>query len=65
MIEFLVGLLVIVMIGVLSLLGTLFFPLLLLMGIFLRFFVGIFICLFVVWLIGKTTLLIIEALRKK
>ncbi len=37
MIEFLVGLLVIILIAILSLVVTLLFPLLLLMGIFLRF----------------------------
>ena len=65
MIEFLVGLFVLVMIGILSLLVTLLLPVLLLMGFFLRFFVGLFFCVFVIWLIGKATLISIEYLRKQ
>lgn len=64
MIEFLVGLFVIALIGVIAFLGALFFPLLLLMGFFLRFFIGILLCLVLVWLIGKATLLAIEYFRK-
>ena len=60
MIAFLVGLFVIALIGVISFLGVFLFPLLLLMGFFLRFFIGILLCLFVIWLIGKATLLAIE-----
>ena len=63
--EFCVGLLVILLIGALTLLGFLLFPLLLLMGLFLRFFVGLIFMLLVVWLIGKVTLVSIEHLRKK
>ena len=63
--EFLVGLLVILLIAVLSLLGILLFPLLLLMGLFLRFFIGAILILFVIWLIGKVTLVSIEYLRKR
>ena len=65
MIEFFVGLVVIVMIGSLALLGSLLFPLLLLMGFFLRFFIGIFLCVFTIWLVGKATLASIEYLRKR
>lgn len=65
MIEFMVGLLVIVMIGIFALTGSLLLPLLLIFGIFLRFFIGIFLCLFMIWLVGKATLMIIEALRNR
>ena len=65
MIEFLVGLLVIALIGILSLIVALLFPVLLLMGFFLRFFVGLFFCLLVIWLVGKVTLLFIEYLRTR
>lgn len=58
--EFLVGLFVIIMLGVVSLLGGLLLPLLLLLGIFLRFFVAILIGLIVIWFIGKITLSAIE-----
>lgn len=64
MIEFLVGLFVIVLIGVIAFLGAFLFPLLLLMGFFLRFFIGILLCLAMIWLIGKATLLAIEYFRK-
>ncbi|HCM42694.1 MAG TPA: hypothetical protein DIS66_05225 [Candidatus Omnitrophica bacterium] len=64
MIEFFVGLFVIVLIGVIALLGAFLFPLLLLMGFFLRFFVGILLCLVMIWLVGKATLIAIEHFRK-
>ncbi len=64
MIAFLVGLVVIVMMGAVSLAGFLLFPLLLVLGVFLRLFIAVFLCLFVIWLIGKSTLLLIEYLRK-
>ncbi len=63
--EFLVGILVIVMMGVLSVVGVLIFPLLLVMGIFLRILLGFFVLLFVICLIGKVTLVVIELLSKK
>ena len=63
--EFLVGLLVIVMALVLSGIGILLFPLLLVMGMFLRLALGLIILLLAIWLIGKVTLYLIEALRKK
>jgi hypothetical protein len=62
--EFMVGLLVILIAGVVTLFGALFFPLLLLLGFFLRFLIGLIVSIFVIWLIGKTTLLAIEHFRK-
>jgi len=63
--EFLVGVLVVVMALVLSGIGILLFPLLLVMGMFLRLALGLIILLLVVWLIGKVTLYLIDMLRKK
>jgi uncharacterized membrane protein YphA (DoxX/SURF4 family) len=63
--EFLVGLLVIVMALVLSGIGVLLLPLLLVLGVFLRLAVGLIVLLLAVWLIGKATLFLIEALKKK
>ena len=63
--EFLAGLLVIVMALVLSGIGVLLFPLLLVLGIFLRLAVGLIVLLLAVWLIGKVTLFLIDVLRKK
>lgn len=63
--EFLVGLLVVAMALVLSGIGVLLLPLLLVLGVFLRLALGLIVLLLVVWLIGKTTLFLINALGKK
>jgi hypothetical protein len=63
--EFLVGMLVVVMALVLSGIGVLLLPLLLVLGVFLRLAVGLIVLLLAVWLIGKVTLYGIEALKKK
>ena len=63
--EFLVGVLVLFMALVLTLIGFLLMPLLLVLGIFLRLAVGLIVLLLAVWLIGKVTLFLIEVLRKK
>jgi hypothetical protein len=63
--EFLVGLLVIVMALVLSGVGILLLPLLLVLGIFLRLAIGLIILLLAIWLIGKATLFLIEVLKTK
>ena len=62
--EFMVGLLVILIAGAVTLFGALFFPLLLLLGFFLRFLIGLLVSILVIWLIGKTTLWAIEHFRK-
>ena len=63
--AFLVGLLVLFLAGVFSILGILLFPLLLVLGFFLRFILMIVLVLFAVWLVGKLTLLLIDYLAKK
>jgi hypothetical protein len=63
--AFFVGLLVIVAVLVLAGLGILLFPLLIVLGVALRFLVIILIGLLAVWLIGKLTLLFIDALKGK
>ena len=63
--EFLVGILVIVMALVLSGIGVLLLPLLLVLGVFLRLAVGLIVLLLAVWLIGKVTLFLIETLKKR
>ena len=65
MIAFLVGLSVIVLIGVLAFLGALLMPVLLLLGIFARFILGLLLAIFVIWFIGKVTLALIEHLRQR
>ena len=63
--EFLVGLLVIVMMGVLSITGILLFPLLLVMGFFLRWILGFLLILVAIWVVGKITLVLIDHLKKR
>jgi hypothetical protein len=63
--ELLVGLLVVVMALVLSGIGILLLPLLLVLGIFLRLALGLIVLLLAIWLIGKVTLFLIDTLRKK
>ena len=63
--EFFIGLLVIVAVLLLAGLGVLLFPLLLVLGLALRVLILILIGLFAVWLVGKLTLMLIDAFRKK
>ena len=63
--EFLVGLLVILLTVLLSILGIFLFPLLIVLGFFLRWFVSVLLILFAIWLVGKVTLLLIGAIHKK
>ena len=63
--AFLVGLLVIIAVFVLAGLGILLFPLLLVLGIALRLIIIIAVALFAIWLVGKLTLMLIDALKKK
>ena len=63
--EFLVGLLVLLLTAVLFVIGTLLLPLLLLLGFFLRFALGLVLILFAVWLIGKVTLFLYEYASRK
>ena len=64
MISFLVGLLVLIVVGLLSVAGLLLLPLFLVLGFFLRFLLGFILILFTIWLIGKVTLLSIDSMRK-
>ncbi len=63
--ELLVGLMVIVMVMVLSGIGVLLLPLLLVLGIFFRLALGLVILLLAIWLIGKVTLFLIDTLKRK
>lgn len=51
------------MVGVLSVIGALLIPLILVLGFFLRFVLGIILILFTIWLVGKVTLLLIDYMR--
>ncbi len=63
--AFLVGLLVLVLMGVLSIAGFLLIPILMVLGFFLRWVLGLFLMLFTIWLIGKVTLLALESMRRR
>ena len=65
MFAFLVGLCVIVLLGVLAVLSAILFPLFLLVGMFARLIIGLLLSIFVVWMIGKLTLLFIDYLRNR
>ncbi|MBN1689029.1 MAG: hypothetical protein JW893_08020 [Candidatus Omnitrophica bacterium] len=63
--AFLVGLLVVLMISVAWVGAVLLLPLILVMGFFFKWVLGLFLILFTIWLIGKITLLMVEQMRKK
>lgn len=63
--ELLVGLLVIVMALILSGIGVLLLPLLLVLGVFLRLAIGLIVLLLAIWLVGRVTLVLIDILKKK
>jgi len=63
--SFFVGLAVIALLGVLSVVGILLLPLILVLGFFLRLVIGALLILFTIWLIGKLTLLLIDAMKNR
>ena len=62
--AFFVGLLVLLLVSILSVVGILLFPLLLVLGFFVRILLVIALLIFAVWLIGKVTLVLIELTKK-
>lgn len=63
--SFLVGLLVISLIVILAVVGILLLPLLFVVGFFLRWILLCVVLVFVVWLVGKITLIAIEDLVRR
>ena len=63
--EFFVGLLVIFMTALLSIVGIFLFPLLIVAAFFLRWIIFLLLALIGIWLIGKLTLFIINAVGKR
>ena len=63
--EFFIGLLVILVLMLLSAAGFMLFPLIIVLGIFLRYLISVALFIFAVWLIGKVTLWGIEQMKKK
>jgi len=63
--SFFVGLLVLILFGAFSIAGLLLFPLILVLGFFLRIFISVAFVLFAIWLIGKLTVLALSCIHKK
>ncbi|MFO8053332.1 MAG: hypothetical protein R6U54_05205 [Candidatus Omnitrophota bacterium] len=63
--EFLVGLTFILGVLVLSGLGILLYPFLLILGFTLRIFVALGVIIFFVWLLGKFIIFVWESLKKE
>ena len=63
--EFFVGLLVLLVLMILSVAGIFLFPLIIVLGFFLRWLISIALLVFAIWLVGKVTLWGIENLKKK
>lgn len=61
--EFFVGLLVIFAIGILSVVAVLMFPLVIVLGFFLKWLITAAFFIFSIWLIGKITLIVIDKMR--
>ncbi len=63
--AFLIGLLFIIAVAVLSGIGILLYPLLLVLGVFFRLVLGFVLVIFAIWLLGKFIIFIWEALFRK
>ena len=63
--AFLVGVIFLIAVVILAGLGYLFVPLILVLGLFLRFILLIVLGILVVWILGKFIIFVWEALRKK
>lgn len=61
--EFFVGLLVLFILSLLSVVGVLLFPTIVVLGFFLRWLISIVLVVLAIWLVGKVTLWGIERLR--
>jgi hypothetical protein len=63
--AFLIGLLFIVAVSILSVLGVLLYPILLLLTFVLRIIVGIALVIFAIWMLGRFIIFVWERLRGK
>ncbi|MBU4377178.1 MAG: hypothetical protein KKD29_06890 [Candidatus Omnitrophica bacterium] len=61
--AFLIGIVFLILVAVLAGLGVLLFPLLLVMGIFLRILLYFAFVIFAVWLLGKLIIMAWEAIK--
>ena len=63
--EFFVGLLFLIAVVILTGVGFLLLPFLLILTVFLRIFVGFLLVIFAIWLLGKLIVLLWEFLNRK
>ena len=63
--EFFIGLLFLVAVVILTGIGFLLLPFLLILTFFLRIFLGFFLVIFAIWLLGKLIILLWEFLNRK
>ena len=63
--EFFVGLLVVLVFLLLSTAGFFLLPLIVVLGFFLKWLIGVALLIFAVWLLGKVTLWVIDNLKKR
>jgi hypothetical protein len=63
--AFFVGLLVLLAVMLFSFIGIFLFPLIIVMGFFLKWLIGIVLIIFAIWFLGYITLWAIEQLKKK
>jgi hypothetical protein len=63
--AFLIGLLFIIAVAVLSGIGILLYPFLLVLGVFFRLALGFILVIFAIWLLGTFIIFIWEALFRK
>ncbi len=61
--EFLVGLIFLIAVAVLSTIGFLLYPLLILLAWFLRIIVVLVLSVFAIWLLGKFIIMVWEKLK--
>ena len=63
--AFLTGFIFLIAVAIIAGLGYLFIPLILVLGVFLRFILLIVLGVLAIWILGKFIIFVWEALRKK
>ena len=63
--AFLVGLVFLVAVLMLSAIGCLIFPLLLVLGVFLKFIISAALIILAIWFLGKSIVFVWESIKEK
>ena len=63
--AFLVGLVFLVAVLIFSVIGYLIFPLLLVLGVFLKFIISAALILLAIWFLGKSIIFVWESIKEK